>query len=60
SGRDLWFVESSLYDFTLEEFVKILLLVGGQAEDCVRHISFEPLMKDLMALDALTKSRAGT
>lgn len=47
SGRDLWFVESSLYDFTLEEFVKILLLVGGQAEDCVRHISFEPLMKDI-------------
>lgn len=47
SGRDLWFVEGALYDFTLEEFIKILLLLGNQAEEDVRHISFEQLMKDI-------------
>lgn len=47
SGRDLWFVEGALYDFTLEEFIKIFLIVGGQAEGTVKHISFEPLMKDI-------------
>ncbi|SHO46138.1 class I SAM-dependent methyltransferase [Anaerocolumna xylanovorans] len=46
-GRDLWFVESALYDFTLEEFVKILLLIGNQAKEDVKHISFEQLMKDI-------------
>ncbi len=46
-NRDLWFVESALYDFTLEEFLKIFLLTGKELKDSVKHISFEPLMKDI-------------
>ena len=45
--RDLWFVESALYDFTLEEFIKIFLLTGKHLKDSVKHISFEPLMQDI-------------
>ncbi|WOO36859.1 class I SAM-dependent methyltransferase [Anaerocolumna sp. AGMB13020] len=46
-NRDLWFVESALYDFTLEEFIKIFLLTSKELKDSVKHISFEPLMKDI-------------
>ena len=44
----LWYVESALYDFTFEEFIKILLL-SYYSVDCnsVKHISFERLMKTI-------------
>ena len=48
SAASLWYVEAALHDFTLEEFVKILLLTAGTPQAPVpRHISFEPLMRDL-------------
>lgn len=59
----LWFVEAALQDFSVEEFVKVLLLglhgeiklpqaeYGEDAErgqrSSVRHLSFEPLMNDM-------------
>ncbi|BCJ99858.1 class I SAM-dependent methyltransferase [Anaerocolumna chitinilytica] len=47
--KELWFVESALYDFSFEEFIKIFLIIGNQIAEteAVRHISFEPLMKDI-------------
>ena len=42
----LWYVEAALYDFTFAEFIKILLLVAGEAEK-PSHISFEPLMRSM-------------
>ncbi|GIN70015.1 hypothetical protein J14TS2_04900 [Bacillus sp. J14TS2] len=45
---DLWYVESALSAFTLEEFVKIfLLLMRTSPSFTVSHITFEPLMRDL-------------
>ncbi|MCY9278077.1 class I SAM-dependent methyltransferase [Bacillus haynesii] len=45
---DLWYVESALSSFSFEEFVKIFLLVLRSVNPLsVRHISFEPLMKDM-------------
>lgn len=44
----LWFVEAALQDFSLEEFIKVFMLVL-QSENIqeVRHISFEPLMNTM-------------
>ncbi|WP_315898280.1 MULTISPECIES: class I SAM-dependent methyltransferase [Bacillus] len=45
---DLWYVESALSSFSFEEFVKIFLLVLRSVNPLsVKHISFEPLMKDM-------------
>ncbi|KAA6449432.1 class I SAM-dependent methyltransferase [Bacillus swezeyi] len=45
---DLWYVESALSAFSFEEFVKIFLLILRSANPLsIRHISFEPLMKDM-------------
>lgn len=45
---DLWYVEAALYDFSFEEFIKILLIIAqGLNSDKVRHISFEYLMKSI-------------
>ena len=55
--RTLWYVESAMQDFSLQEMVKIFLLAlrsegmdsasQGQQFDAVRHISFEPLMNTM-------------
>lgn len=45
---DLWYVEAALFDFTFEEFIKILLIIkGALGEKRVRHISFEKLMRTI-------------
>ena len=45
---DLWYVEAALYDFSFEEFIKILLIISeGLNSEKVRHISFEYLMKSI-------------
>ncbi|AZB41332.1 class I SAM-dependent methyltransferase [Bacillus sp. FJAT-42376] len=47
-ATDLWYVEAALTDFSFEEFIKIFLLtekaVSGSS---LRHLSFEPMMKEL-------------
>ncbi|WP_405157129.1 class I SAM-dependent methyltransferase [Paenibacillus sp. FSL K6-0108] len=50
--RTLWYVESAMHDFSLQEMVKIFLLTlhseaMEQQWDAVRHISFEPLMNTM-------------
>ncbi|WP_440119052.1 class I SAM-dependent methyltransferase [Paenibacillus sp. QZ-Y1] len=55
--RTLWYVESAMQDFSLQEMVKIFLLTlrsegmdsafQEQQPDAVRHISFEPLMNTM-------------
>ncbi|UPK47303.1 class I SAM-dependent methyltransferase [Paenibacillus pabuli] len=50
--RTLWYVESAMHDFSLQEMVKIFLLTLNseameQQWDAVRHISFEPLMNTM-------------
>ncbi|MCG7382350.1 class I SAM-dependent methyltransferase [Paenibacillus sp. ACRRY] len=55
SHRTLWYVESALKDFSLQEMVKVFLLSlhredmthTGNDTDEVRHISFEPLMNTM-------------
>ncbi len=45
---NLWYVEAALYDFSFEEFVKILLLIlQNENSYKVKHISFEWLMKTI-------------
>ncbi|WP_313129578.1 class I SAM-dependent methyltransferase [Anaerocolumna sp.] len=45
---DLWYVESALFDFSFEEFIKIFLLIAQEVDLCkVKHISFEWLMKSI-------------
>lgn len=45
---DMWYVESALHDFTLEEFLKIFLLIYQKVNPLtVKQISFEPFMKDI-------------
>ncbi|AYB45913.1 class I SAM-dependent methyltransferase [Paenibacillus lautus] len=52
----LWYVEAALQDFSLEEFVKVLVLAlhpekqspeDQLSSDSVSHLSFEPLMNDM-------------
>ncbi|HEY2491621.1 MAG TPA: class I SAM-dependent methyltransferase [Paenibacillus sp.] len=44
----LWFVEAALQDFTLEEFIKVFMLVlHSENIQNIRHISFEPLMNTM-------------
>lgn len=45
-GAALWYVEAALYDFTLEEFCKIFLLIAAEVSAPL-HISFEPFMHAL-------------
>ncbi|CAM4465335.1 class I SAM-dependent methyltransferase [Paenibacillus tarimensis] len=45
-GRTVWFVESALGDFSLEEFLKIISCVLNQP-DAAKHMVFEPLMNML-------------
>lgn len=43
-----WYVEAALYDFSLEEFTKIFLMIIKVIDgNVIEHISFEPFMKDL-------------
>jgi SAM-dependent methyltransferase len=45
---DLWYVEAALFDFTFEEFIKILLITSQTATPGqIKHISFEWLMKTI-------------
>lgn len=45
---DLWYVEAALFDFRLEEFVKVFLLIAQKADlNQIKHISFEWLMKNI-------------
>ncbi len=45
---DLWYVEAALFDFTLEEFLKIFLFLAQDTNlDQTKHISFEWLMKNI-------------
>ncbi|PQP81080.1 SAM-dependent methyltransferase [Paenibacillus sp. PCH8] len=55
--RTLWYVESAMQDFSLQEMVKVFLLTLSSESmnptsmesqsDIVRHISFEPLMNTM-------------
>ncbi|WP_342572715.1 class I SAM-dependent methyltransferase [Paenibacillus sp. FSL R5-0749] len=55
--RTLWYVESAMQDFSLQEMVKVFLLTLRsesmtptsieKQSDIVRHISFEPLMNTM-------------
>lgn len=47
--KTLWYVEAALGDFSLEEFVKMMLLalLGAEEAPRARHISFERLMHGL-------------
>lgn len=45
---DMWYVESALHDFSLEEFLKIFLLIYQKVDPLtIKQISFEPFMKDI-------------
>ncbi|MGG1642597.1 class I SAM-dependent methyltransferase [Paenibacillus sp. NRS-1782] len=51
-NRTLWYVESALQDFSLQELVKVFLLAlrdgtGQELPATVRHISFESLMNTM-------------
>jgi SAM-dependent methyltransferase len=44
----LWFVEAALQDFSLEEFMKVFLIIYGKDNiEQIRHVSFEPLMNTM-------------
>ncbi|OWR33105.1 SAM-dependent methyltransferase [Saccharibacillus sp. O23] len=47
--KTLWYVEAALGDFSLEEFVKMMMLalLGAEEAPRARHISFERLMHGL-------------
>ncbi|WP_373290942.1 class I SAM-dependent methyltransferase [Saccharibacillus kuerlensis] len=47
--KTLWYVEAALSEFSLEEFVKVMLLAlqGAEEGQGARHISFERLMHGL-------------
>ena len=48
AAADLWYVEAALFDFTFEEFIKILLITFQTANSGqIKHISFEWLMKNI-------------
>ncbi len=44
---ELWFFDGALYDFSIEEQLKILLLVNKFISDDIEHLTFESLMKGL-------------
>jgi len=45
---DVWYLESALKDFTMEEFLKIFLLIYQKVNPLtIQHISFEPFMRDI-------------
>lgn len=44
----LWYVEAALYDFSFEEFVKILLLCSDvETVNGTTHLDFQPLMNEM-------------
>jgi SAM-dependent methyltransferase len=44
----LWFVEAALQEFSLEEFMKVFLIIYGKDNiEQIRHVSFEPLMNTM-------------
>ena len=48
STVQLWYIEAALYDFSFEQFVKILLLATAEIRGTsVRHLSFAALMEQL-------------
>ncbi|MGO4269171.1 class I SAM-dependent methyltransferase [Paenibacillus sp. TAF58] len=49
NGRTLWFVEAALQEFSLEQLVKVFLLIQFSISqtDSIQHISFEPLMNTM-------------
>ena len=44
---ELWYYYSALKDFTIEEQVKILLMVNNSLKDNIEHLSFEKLMRSI-------------
>lgn len=44
---ELWFFDGALYDFSIEEQLKILLLINNFVSDDVEHLSLESLMRSL-------------
>lgn len=47
-SADIWYVEAALYDFSFEEFIKILLIISTETKPRkVSHVSFECLMKSI-------------
>ena len=44
---ELWFFDGALYDFSIEEQLKILLLINKFISDDIEHLTFESLMKGL-------------
>lgn len=44
---ELWFFDSALYDFSIEEQLKILVLINNFVSDDVEHLSLESLMRSL-------------
>ncbi len=48
STVQLWYVEAALYDFSFEQYVKILLMAAFSVRETpVRHLSFGPLMESV-------------
>lgn len=47
SQADFWYVEAALAEFTLDEFVKIFLLIKREVEETDVQVTFEPFMHDL-------------
>lgn len=49
SNLEIWFLDSALYNFSLEEIVKILLIVHNfyKENPNFEHLSFENVMKDI-------------
>ena len=44
---ELWFFDGALYDFSIEEQLRILLLINKFISDDIEHLTFESLMKGL-------------
>lgn len=44
---ELWFFDGALYDFSIEEQIKILLLTEKYISDSIYHLSLETLMRSL-------------
>ncbi len=44
---ELWYYESSLFDFSITEQIKILLLVYNNIDDSIEHLTLENIMKTI-------------
>jgi len=48
SHANLWYVEAALYDFNVEEFIKIFLMIASETQkNAYEHISFVDLMNQI-------------